>query len=102
MEENVELSAEQSNDVTYNFILFIVEGGYNSERAVINLQELCNQWLPNRHTIKVVDVVKEFQTALEYNILLTPSVVVTDPKPQTVIYGDLSDSDKFLEVLNLK
>lgn len=94
---------QQSNpDIIYQFILFIVKGGKNSERAVDNLQALCNQWLPNRHNIKVIDVVKEFETALEYNIVLTPSVVLIDPEPQTIIYGDLSDSERFLNVLNIK
>lgn len=46
-------------------------------------------------------MIKDFQTALDYNILLTPSVVVTKPEPQKTIHGDLSDPDKFVKALNL-
>lgn len=85
----------------YSFILFIISNGDNSGRARENLERLCKKWLPGRHEIEVVDVIKDFQTALDYNILLTPSVVVTKPEPQKTIHGDLSDPDKFVKALNL-
>lgn len=85
----------------YSFTLFIVEDGKNSERAHKNLKRLCEKWLAGRHTITVVDVVEDFQTALEHDILLTPSVIVTEPEPQVTLYGDLSDSNKFVDALNI-
>lgn len=85
----------------YSFILFVISNGDNSARAQENLERLCKKWLPGRHNIKVVDVLEDFQTALDYNILLTPSVVVTKPEPRKVIHGDLSDPHKFIEALNL-
>lgn len=86
----------------YSFILFVISEGVNSEQAKHNLNRLCNKWLPERHTIKVVDVHDDFQTALEYNILVTPSVVVTSPEPQIIIHGDLSNADSFVDALSLK
>ncbi len=85
----------------YSFILFVIREGSNSERARENLERLCKKWLPKRHDIEVVDVLEEFQTALDYNILLTPSVVITEPEPQKVIHGDLSDPQKFVKALKL-
>lgn len=85
----------------YSFILFIVENGKNSERAIENLKSLCEKWLPDSHTITIVDVVEDFQTALDHDILLTPSVIVTEPEPRVVLHGDLSDSSKFVDALNL-
>lgn len=86
----------------YSFILFIVKNGNNSERAQNNLNHLCEEWLPEDYTITVVDVVEDFQTALDHNILLTPAVIITEPEPEVVLYGDLSDSSKFIDALNLK
>lgn len=94
-------SSKKSEEIHYSFILFVVKDGDNSERARKNLRRLCQKWLPDRHTITEVDVVEEFQKALDYNVLLTPSVIVTEPEPQVVIHGDLSDPDKFLDALNL-
>ncbi|MEX0773094.1 MAG: circadian clock KaiB family protein [Balneolales bacterium] len=92
---------EKPEQVHYSLILFVISEGDHSKRARENLERLCEQWLPQRHHIKVVDVVEDFQTALDYNILLTPSVVVTSPEPLKIIHGDLSDARKFAEVLNL-
>lgn len=86
----------------YSFTLFIVSNGDNSTRALRNLKRLCEKWLADRYIISVVDVVEDFETALEHDILLTPTVLVTEPKPQVVIYGDLSDPLKFRDALNLK
>ncbi len=86
----------------YTIILFVVSDGPNSVRARENLERLCEERLPGRHRIQIVDVVTDFQTALEHNILLTPSVVITDPPPRITVHGDLSDSRKFIEALNRK
>ena len=85
----------------YSFILFVVENGDNSGRALENLKRLCQKWLPDQYSITVVDVVEDFQTALDYNVLVTPSVIVKEPEPRVLIHGDLSDPRKFIDALNL-
>lgn len=91
----------KNGEIHYSFILFIIRNGDNSERARKNIRRLCQKWLPDCHAITEVDVVEDFQTALDHNILLTPSVVITEPKPRVVIHGDLSDPNKFFDALNL-
>ena len=85
----------------YSLILFVVPSGSNSIRARENLERLCEQYLPGRHEIRIVDVLQDFQTALDHNILLTPSVVVTAPAPRVTIHGDLSDTHQFIRALKL-
>lgn len=85
----------------YTMILFVVSDGSNSRRARENLERLCEQYLPGRHRIEIVDVTKDFQAALDHNVLLTPSVVVTAPRPRITVHGDLSDPRKFINALNL-
>lgn len=92
---------EQQDQLYYSLILFTINEGAHSERAQKNLENLCSKYLPGQHTLKIVDVVEDFQTALDYDILLTPTVVITEPKPRITIYGDLSDTEKFLDLLNL-
>ena len=101
MGQSKEQQDKQSQRAHYSFILFIVENGDNSGRALENLKRLCQKWLPGQHSITVVDVVEDFQTALDYNVLVTPSVIVTEPEPQVLIHGDLSDPNKFIDALNL-
>lgn len=92
---------EKPEQEYYSFILFVISNGTNSERARENLERLCKEWMPGHHEIKVVDVVEQFDIALDYNILLTPAVVVKKPEPQITIHGDLSNASKFVDALNL-
>lgn len=101
MKPIAEQSQNNSEVTHYSFTLFVIKDGENSKNALKNLRHLCRKWLPGRHTIKVVDVVEDFQTALDHNILVTPSLVITNPKPRITIHGDLSDPDKFLEQINI-
>lgn len=92
---------QESEQKYYKLILFVINDGINSKHARENLERLCEKWLPDRYQIRVVDVMEDFQTALDNNILLTPSVVIVNPEPQITIHGDLSDPGKFIEALNL-
>ena len=93
--------AEDTHTPCYFFVLFVIKDAENSKRAQTNLERLCEKWLAGKYQIDVVDVVDDFQSALDYNILLTPSVVVKHPEPQLTIHGDLSDPQNFIDALNL-
>lgn len=93
---------KDSEEDKYSFVLFVIDNENNSVRATNNLKRLCEEYLPGRYTIEIIDVLENFNTALEYNILLTPSVVVVNPGPKKVIHGDLSDTAKFIKALNLR
>ncbi|MEX2574633.1 MAG: circadian clock KaiB family protein [Balneolaceae bacterium] len=95
------LKAPETGKMHYSFILFVIENGTHSKHARENLERLCKKWLPGSYHIDEVDVVKNFQTALDYNILLTPAVVITNPEPRMTIHGDLSDARSFVEALHL-
>ena len=101
MDPNADQKANKPEQLQYSLILFVISDGANSIRAKENLEQLCEKMLPQPYEIRVVDVVTDFQTALDYNILVTPSVVVTSPSPQKIIHGDLSDARKFAEAMNL-
>lgn len=101
--ESISEKSQNNSEVThYSFLLFVIKDGENSINALENLEHLCRKWLSGRHTVEVVDIVEDFQTALDHNILVTPSVVITDPKPSITIHGDLSDPDKFLKQINIQ
>lgn len=101
MKSTAENSVDNADMKNYSFLLFVVRGGSNSARAHRNLKQLCEKYLPGRHTIKTVDVMEDFQTALQHNILLTPTILVKEPKPEVIIYGDLSDPQNFVNALNI-
>lgn len=101
MNECSKQRGKDQDSQAYTMILFVVSGGSNSRRARENLERLCEQYLPGRHRIEIVDVTKDFQAALDHNIVLTPSVVITAPPPRITVHGDLSDPQRFIDALHL-
>jgi circadian clock protein KaiB len=84
----------------YRFILFVVGNGRNSQQAQENLNHICAEHLRAwRCEILIVDVQKDFQMALDYNILVTPTLVVQGPRGLSTIIGNLSEVDSVLMAL---
>jgi len=90
------MSAEE-----YRFRLFVAGDEPNSCLAEQNLRALCLAYLPNRHSIEVIDVLQDFEVALLAQIMVAPAVVMVAPRSVT-LYGALTDQAKVLAALGLK
>ena len=85
----------------YLLRLFMAGDGSNSRQALSNLRQLCREHLKGRCTIETVDVIKDFESAIRENILVTPALILVAPSPRVVILGNLSDRPKLLLALRL-
>jgi circadian clock protein KaiB len=84
----------------HKFILFVVGKGPNSQLAESNLRHICAEYLrAGSCTVKIVDVVEDFQTAVDYKVLVTPTLIVEGPRGRSTIIGNLSDVDRVLLTL---
>ena len=84
----------------HKFILFVVGKGPNSQLAESNLRHICAEYMQaGTCTVKIVDVVEDFQTAVDYDVLVTPTLIVEGPKGRSTIIGNLSDVDRVLLTL---
>jgi circadian clock protein KaiB len=86
---------------TFNFRLFVADQTQNSVQAEANLTAFCRQYLPDRHHIEVVDVLREPKRALDDGIFMTPTLVVLAPAPIRRIVGTLSQTLTILQTLKL-
>ncbi len=85
---------------SFKFTLFVVGMGPNSLLAQDNLKHICAEYLrAGTCSIRIVDVQEDFQTALDYDILVTPTLVVEGPRGRSTIIGNLSDVDRVLVTL---
>ncbi len=73
-----------------------------SVAAYENLKRLCEQHLPGRYEIEVVDLVRNPRLAKEDQILAIPTLVRKLPNPLRKVIGDLSDVDRTLVGLQLR
>lgn len=86
----------------FKFCLYVAEGAENSVRAIANLAAICGEYLPGRHEIKVVDVLKEPKRALADGIFMTPTLIRLVPGAAVRIVGTLSNTQTVLLALGLE
>jgi circadian clock protein KaiB len=85
----------------YKFRLYVADQTQNSLQAEANLTAFCREYLPDRHHIEVVDVLREPKRALDDGIFMTPTLVVLAPAPIRKIVGTLSQTLTILQTLKL-
>ena len=88
-------------DAVYRFMLFVAGDEPNSRAARTNLASLCEHDLHGRARVDIVDVLEEIETAAKHNILVTPTLLVMEPRPAVTIVGNLSDRMKLHAALRL-
>jgi circadian clock protein KaiB len=89
-------------DGHYNLRLYVAGQTPKSIAAFANLKKLCEEYLPGRYKIEVIDLVENPQLAAGDQILALPTLVRKLPSPLKRIIGNLSDKEKFLVGMDLK
>jgi len=85
----------------YNLRLYIAGQTPKSIAAIANLRRFCNEYLPGRCTVEVVDLVQNPRLAQSDQIVAIPTLVRHLPTPIKRIIGDLSNVDRVLVGLDL-
>jgi circadian clock protein KaiB len=70
--------------------------------AFDNLKRLCEEHLPGRYKIEVIDLVENPKLARDDQIVAIPTLVRKLPDPIRRIIGDLSDTERTLVGLQLR
>lgn len=86
---------------TYVLHLFITGATPNSTRAIRNLTELCERYLPGRYELQIVDIYQQPELAQREHIIAAPTLIKRQPAPRRVLVGDLSDRGRTLALLGL-
>jgi circadian clock protein KaiB len=85
----------------FRFRLYVAGDSPHSTEAIVNLSAICQEFLPERHELDIVDVLREPQRALADGVLLTPLLVKLSPAPVRKIVGTLSRRQPVLQALGL-
>ncbi len=84
--------------LTYRMRLFVAGNEANSRKARANLKRICKDHLGDDVEYEVIDVLQDFEAALECGVLVTPELIVDAPV-SVKIAGTLSDTEKVLAAL---
>jgi circadian clock protein KaiB len=82
--------------------LYIAGKGAKSVAAFRNLKNLCEEHLPGRYKIEVIDLMEQPQLAAGDQIVALPTLVRKLPEPLRKIVGDLSNTERTLVGLQLR
>jgi circadian clock protein KaiB len=82
--------------------LYVAGETSKSIAAIENLKRICDEHLPGRFRIEVVDLLKNPQLARGDQIIAIPTLVRKLPNPARKIIGDLSNTEKTLVGLQLR
>ena len=87
---------------TWELRLYIAGQTPRSVAAFANLERLCEEYLPGRYKIEVIDLMQHPQLAAGDQIVAIPTLVRKLPEPLRRIVGDLSNTERALVGLQLR
>jgi len=82
--------------------LYVAGQSARSTAALRNLEQVCEEHLPGRYKIEVVDLLRHPQLARGDQIVALPTLVRRLPPPMKKIIGDLSNHERLLVGLDLR
>ena len=82
--------------------LYVAGQTQRSVTALANLKRLCEERIPGKYRIEVIDLLKKPQLASGDQILAVPTLVRRLPQPIRKIIGDLSNKERLLIGLDIQ
>ena len=86
----------------WNLRLYIAGETSRSTAALANLQKICDERLPGKYHIEVIDLLKHPQLAAGDQIVAVPTLVRKLPEPLKRLIGDLSSAERVIVGLDLQ
>ena len=86
----------------YFLRLFVSGILQNSVRAIKNINQICEQHLKGNYKLEIIDIYQQPDLAIIEQIIVIPVMIIKSPLPERRVIGDLSNSEKVLEMLGCK
>ena len=99
MEDNIQNTGDLE---IHKFKLFVSGMSVKSGNAIGNLRKICDKYLAGCHDLEIIDISRDKEKAVAYQIVAIPTLIRTSPAPRRIILGDLSDTEKVLKILNIE
>jgi circadian clock protein KaiB len=78
------------------FRLYVAGNTRKSSQAVLNLRNICEKYLHGRYQLDVVDIYQNPAATRADQIIATPTLVRSEPKPFRKFVGDLACEERIL------
>jgi circadian clock protein KaiB len=95
-------AGEPASEDRWELRLYIAGKTAKSVAAFANLKKLCEEYMPGKYAIEVIDLLENPQLAKGDQIVAIPTLVRKLPQPMRKIIGDLSNTERTLVGLQLR
>jgi circadian clock protein KaiB len=96
-----DLKTQHKKKDFYVLHLYVAGKSIRSRGAIKALHDICNEYLKDRHEIRVVDIYEQPELAEADHVVATPTLVKKLPPPLRKFIGDLSDHENILFCLDI-
>ncbi|RZI86134.1 MAG: circadian clock protein KaiB [Rubrivivax sp.] len=83
------------------FSLYISGTTPHSARALVSVRQICEQHLPGRYQLEIIDILLQPERVAEDQVIATPTLIRKAPLPVRRFIGDMSQQDRILRGLGL-
>lgn len=98
----LEDAAAAQPDTRYVLSLYVAGTTPRSMRAVVNVRKLCEEHLPGRYELEVIDIWQHPGLAAREQIIAVPVLIKKLPLPLRRFIGDMSQIERILHGLDLR
>ena len=97
-----EQALQETDQAHYLLKLYVSGMTPNSQRAIKNVQKICEEHLQGRFELQIIDIYQQPIFAKDGQIVAIPTLVKELPPPLRKFIGDLSQTERILAGLDLR
>jgi circadian clock protein KaiB len=97
-----EQALQETDQAHYLLKLYVSGMTTNSQRAIENVQKICEEHLKGRFELEIIDIYQQPIFAKDGQIVAVPTLVKELPPPLRKFIGDLSQTERILAGLDLR
>ena len=91
----------EESETQFTLTLFITGASPKAVRAIANLKNICEKYVPSEYELEIIDVYQQPSKAKSEQLIALPMLIKYLPLPVKRLFGDLSDTRKVLAGLGL-
>ncbi|HEY9738248.1 MAG TPA: circadian clock KaiB family protein [Trichocoleus sp.] len=85
----------------YILRLYVAKNSLRSLRAIQRIQSLCEERLPGRYELEIVDIYEEPERLEQDQVFAVPTLIKQLPPPLQRLIGDMTDIEKLITCLDI-
>jgi circadian clock protein KaiB len=86
----------------YSLCLYVTGASARSTAAITSLRSVCEEYLPGRCALRIIDIHQQPRLARAAKIIAAPTLVRVSPPPERRFTGDMSDIGSVLNALEIE